>query len=223
MRRFAHAYSDGAGCTPRARATSAPVWAAKLTLREIAGPDKGRETKLPRPAAARRIWKRYTNMAASDVTDRLDLAQWRDKQAMDHVRRTMPAARPASPRHRARSSAGTRRSRTASCWRTTTYPATSRRRSKLSSSTPITTAATIPTAESSDLRAEGPRPRTRPARRFRGAKMQPSCAWHESLCNPTTADVYAGRGQPILLDHERIKRQTIQFCLKGADVGLFVH
>ena len=33
---------------------------------------------------------------------------------------------------------------------------------------------------------------------------------HESLCNLTPADVYFGRGHTILLDRERIKRQTIQ-------------
>jgi hypothetical protein len=30
------------------------------------------------------------------------------------------------------------------------------------------------------------------------------------LKNLTPADVYLGRGQTILLEHERIKRQTIQ-------------
>ena len=33
---------------------------------------------------------------------------------------------------------------------------------------------------------------------------------HESLRNLTPADVYFGRGQTILLDRGRIKRQTIQ-------------
>jgi len=33
---------------------------------------------------------------------------------------------------------------------------------------------------------------------------------HESLRNLTPADVYFGRGQAILLERERIKRQTIQ-------------
>jgi len=33
---------------------------------------------------------------------------------------------------------------------------------------------------------------------------------HASLRNLTPADVYFGRGQTILLDRERIKRQTIQ-------------
>lgn len=33
---------------------------------------------------------------------------------------------------------------------------------------------------------------------------------HESLRNLTPADVYFGRGQTILLDRERIKRQTIR-------------
>ncbi len=34
--------------------------------------------------------------------------------------------------------------------------------------------------------------------------------YHESLRNLTPADVYFGRAQTILLDRERIKRQTIQ-------------
>ena len=34
--------------------------------------------------------------------------------------------------------------------------------------------------------------------------------YHESLSNLTPADVYFGRGQTILLERERIKRQTIQ-------------
>jgi len=34
--------------------------------------------------------------------------------------------------------------------------------------------------------------------------------YHESLKNLTTADVYFGRGQPILLKRERIKRKTIE-------------
>ena len=34
--------------------------------------------------------------------------------------------------------------------------------------------------------------------------------YHESLRNLTPADVYFGHGQTILLDRERIKRQTIQ-------------
>ena len=34
--------------------------------------------------------------------------------------------------------------------------------------------------------------------------------YHESLNNLTPADVYFGRGQTILLERERIKRQTIQ-------------
>ena len=33
---------------------------------------------------------------------------------------------------------------------------------------------------------------------------------HESLDNLTPADVYVGRGEAILLDRRRIKRQTIQ-------------
>ena len=34
--------------------------------------------------------------------------------------------------------------------------------------------------------------------------------YHESLSNLTPADVYFGRGQTILLQRERIKRQTIE-------------
>ena len=33
---------------------------------------------------------------------------------------------------------------------------------------------------------------------------------HESLNNPTPADVESGRGETILLERERIERQTIQ-------------
>ena len=35
------------------------------------------------------------------------------------------------------------------------------------------------------------------------------CRYHESIDNLTPADVYFGRGQTILLQRERIKRQTI--------------
>ena len=34
--------------------------------------------------------------------------------------------------------------------------------------------------------------------------------YHESIANLTSADVYFGRGQPVLLERERIKRRTIQ-------------
>ena len=34
--------------------------------------------------------------------------------------------------------------------------------------------------------------------------------YHESLSNLTPADVYFGRGQTILMERERIKRQTMQ-------------
>ncbi|MEA2908121.1 MAG: putative transposase [Bradyrhizobium sp.] len=34
--------------------------------------------------------------------------------------------------------------------------------------------------------------------------------YHESIANLTPADVYFGRGHTILLERERIKRQTIQ-------------
>jgi hypothetical protein len=33
--------------------------------------------------------------------------------------------------------------------------------------------------------------------------------YHKSIANLTSADVYFGRGQTILLQRERIKRQTI--------------
>ena len=33
--------------------------------------------------------------------------------------------------------------------------------------------------------------------------------YHESIANLTPADVYFGRGQTILIERERIKRQTI--------------
>jgi transposase InsO family protein len=33
--------------------------------------------------------------------------------------------------------------------------------------------------------------------------------YHESIANLTPADVYFGRGQAILIERERIKRQTI--------------
>ena len=33
--------------------------------------------------------------------------------------------------------------------------------------------------------------------------------YHESISNPTPADVYFGRGQTILIERESIKRQTI--------------
>ena len=42
--------------------------------------------------------------------------------------------------------------------------------------------------------------------------------YHESLGNLTPADVYFGRGQTILIERERIKRQTIQTaacCIVG--------
>jgi transposase InsO family protein len=36
-----------------------------------------------------------------------------------------------------------------------------------------------------------------------------NCRYHESIDNLIPADVYFGRGQTILLQRERIKRQTI--------------
>lgn len=56
-------------------------------------------------------WKLCTGMAASDVQDRLNLAL--EETGLDR------AGHPTIPRPRARSNGGTRRSRTASCWRTT--------------------------------------------------------------------------------------------------------
>ena len=53
-----------------------------------------------------------------------DLAQWLDRQEMEHVR-----GAPYHPQTQARSSAGVRRSRTASCLSTTTCPAISNARS----------------------------------------------------------------------------------------------
>ena len=78
------------------------------------------------------------------------------------------------PRPRARSNAGTRRSRTASCSRTTICPAISK-------------------PQIGDFVAHYNHLR-----------------YHESIANLTPADVYFGRGQTILLERERIKRQTIQ-------------
>jgi putative transposase len=37
-----------------------------------------------------------------------------------------------------------------------------------------------------------------------------NCRYHESIDNLTPADAYFGRGPTILLQRERIKRQTIQ-------------
>ena len=36
------------------------------------------------------------------------------------------------------------------------------------------------------------------------------CRVHESLCNVTPADMYAGRQQTILSRRERIKRETLE-------------
>ena len=110
-------------------------------------------------------WKLCTTMRADDVTDTLQLALTASGCASARVVRTnhdcsattapatsrvtwrngskTPACttcaeRPVIRRPRARSSAGIRRSRTASCSRTTTYPATSKRTSIASSSTTIT-------------------------------------------------------------------------------------
>ena len=105
-------------------------------------------------------WKLCTTMRAEDVTDTLDmalaasgcaaapvhhkprllsdngpsyiageLADYIKVQRMSHVR-----GAPLPPRPRARSSAGTRPSRTASCWKTTSCPATLMHGSRPSSS-----------------------------------------------------------------------------------------
>jgi hypothetical protein len=96
-----------------------------------------------------------------------DLADWLDKQNIEHVRGAPIIRRP-----RAKSSAGIKRSRTASCLSTTTYPAISNARSPPSWRT--TTMPAITRASQS-----------------------------------TPADVYFGRAEAILLERERIKRQTI--------------
>ena len=59
-----------------------------------------------------------------------DLAEWLDKRNMGHVRGAH-----AIRRHRARSNAGIKRSRTASCWKTIICPATSKPGSTRSSTT----------------------------------------------------------------------------------------
>ncbi len=113
-------------------------------------------------------WKLCTTMKAEDVTDTLqlalaasgcdqarvvhkprllsdngssyvsaDLAEWLDDNGMRHVRGAPTIRKP-----RARSSAGIRRSRTASCWRTTICRVTSKPRSDASSSTTITAVTT---------------------------------------------------------------------------------
>src|SRR4029078_2672775 len=110
-------------------------------------------------------WKLCTTMRADDVTDTLqmaltasgcwsgrvvhkpsllsdngssyvsgDLAKWLEDASMDHVR--------GAPCPQARSSVGTRTSKTASCSKTTTYRATSKRTSVASSITTITGATT---------------------------------------------------------------------------------
>ena len=114
-------------------------------------------------------WKLCTTMKAEDVTDTLDLAlkasgcdqahvQHKPRLLSDNgssyiagdlaewleARKMEPCPRRARiiPRPRARSSAGTRPSRTASCWKTTTCPATSKRRSSASSTTTTTSGTT---------------------------------------------------------------------------------
>jgi putative transposase len=112
--------------------------------------------------------KLCTTMKAEDVTDTLEMALAASGCDQAHVRHSraysatmglatspailpngsissawpMCAERPIIPRPRARSSAGTRPSRTASCSKTTTCPATSKLRSSGSSTTTITTGIT---------------------------------------------------------------------------------
>ena len=97
-----------------------------------------------------------------------DLAQWLDRQEMDHVR-----GAPYHPRPRARSSAGVRRSRTAFLLEHYYLPGDLERQ----------VAAFVA--------------------HYNHAR------YHESLDNLTPADVYFGRAETILLERERIKRQTI--------------
>ena len=113
-------------------------------------------------------WKLCTTMKADDVTDTLELAL--TASGLDEAESStghgccpttaqatsraisptgskntawiMSAARPITRRPKARSSAGIRRSRTASCWKTTICPAILKRRSTTSSSTTITAAIT---------------------------------------------------------------------------------
>ncbi len=113
-------------------------------------------------------WKLCTTMKSSDVIDTLDLAfkasgleratvahrprllsdngssyisaelaSWLEGKGMPHMR-----GAPYHPMTQARSSAGTRRSRTASCWRTTSCPVIWRLRSKPSWRITITSATT---------------------------------------------------------------------------------
>ncbi|MGH1590218.1 integrase core domain-containing protein [Methylobacterium phyllosphaerae] len=81
--------------------------------------------------------------------------------------------RPAIPKRRAKSSAGTKRSRTASCSNTPTCPAELEAR-------------VVALVE-----------------HYNHARA------HESLGNHTPADVYFGRGETILHERARIKRQTL--------------
>jgi transposase InsO family protein len=76
-----------------------------------------------------------------------DLAEWLDKRNMGHVR-----GAPSIRRHRGRSNAGIKRSRTASCWKTIIYPATSNPGSTPSSIT--TTIAVITRTLAQDLALE---------------------------------------------------------------------
>ena len=70
-------------------------------------------------------------------------------------------------------------------------------------------------ALASDAEEPHPAGKLLPARRSRSARSRPSSStttmrrYHESLGNLTPADVYFGRGEAILLERERIKRQTI--------------
>jgi len=145
-------------------------------------------------------WKLCTSMAASDVTDTLDLAltasgcaqarvrhrprllsdngpcyiagelaQWLDKQAMDHVR-----GAPCHPQTQGKIER---------------WHQTLKNRILLENYY-------LP----GDLEAQ--------IKAFVEHYNHRRC--HESLRNLTPADVYFGRGQTTLLDRERIKRQTIQ-------------
>ena len=146
-------------------------------------------------------WKLCTTMKAEDVTETLDLALagirldqaqvvhrprlligqrlrptsraiWRNGSTS--TTSSMFVARRCIRRPRARSSAGIRRSRTASCSKTIICLAISK--------------AQIGTF----------------------VDHYNHRRYHESLNNLTPADVYFGRGQTILLERERIKRDTIR-------------
>ena len=101
-----------------------------------------------------------------------DLAEWLDKRNMGHVR-----GAPAIRRHKARSSAGIKRSRTASCWKTIICPATSKPGSTPSSTT--TTIAAITRAWTISRRPTST-----------SAADKPSC-WNEKGSNETQSKIAA--------------------------------